>query len=206
MSLDTNANTDISTNPSANTGTDTNFLAKLRSPRGWTAGLGIFTLILGFAAIALPFITTLAIEILIAWLFIGGGVTQLIHAIQSRSNSKGFIFKLLLGLFYLSGGLLLLFYPLAGVLGLTLALGSFILLEGALQLALAIQLRPERGWVWSLTGGIVGILFGSLIVIEWPSDAPWILGLLVGLNLISDGLPLIVLAVIGPDNLSPSEK
>ncbi|MEO0376109.1 MAG: HdeD family acid-resistance protein [Cyanobacteria bacterium P01_A01_bin.17] len=161
---------------------------------GWKpALLGLLIVGLGFVAIALPFISTLAVEAYVAWLLIGSGILQFIHAVQMR-YSKTAVLQFIWSLFYISGGIFLIFYPLAGILSLTLTLGAFILTGGAIQTVMSIQQRPESGWLWHLAGGIVGVLFGLLIITAWPSNAPWLLGLLVGFNLISDGCPLLALA------------
>ncbi|MGB7413034.1 MAG: HdeD family acid-resistance protein [Thermosynechococcaceae cyanobacterium] len=161
---------------------------------GWKpALLGLLIIGLGLVAIALPFFTTLAVEAFVAWLLIGSGILQFIHSVQVR-YSKTAVLQFIWSIFYISGGLILLFYPLAGVLSLTLSLGAFILIGGAIQTAMAIQQRPESGWLWHLGGGIVGVLFGIVIIAAWPVNAPWLLGLLVGFNLISDGTPLLALA------------
>jgi uncharacterized membrane protein HdeD (DUF308 family) len=177
---------------------------------GWKpALLGLLIIGLGLVAIALPFFSTLAVEAFVAWLLIGSGILQFIHAVQSK-HSKASVLRFIWSLFYIAGGLVLIFYPLAGILSLTLTLGAFILTGGVIQTAMAIQQQPESGWAWHLAGGIIGILFGLLIIGAWPSNAPWLLGLLVGFNFISDGFPLLALAFsdetdgFWPQQTSPS--
>lgn len=178
---------------SSSTANDNRFDNSLLSP-GWKpALLGLLIIGLGFVAIALPFFTTLAVEAFVAWLLVGSGILQFIHAVQMR-YSKSAILRFIWSIFYISGGLVLLFYPLAGVLSLTLSLGVFILVGGIIQTVMAIQQRPDSSWLWHLAGGIVGVLFGLVIVAAWPTNATWLLGILIGFNLISDGTPLLALA------------
>lgn len=165
----------------------------------WSIGLGALLVVLGVVAIAMPFVSTLATELVIASVFLGSGIIQLVYAYRSREDTKSLIFKLLLGAGYIGASLLLLFYPLQGVLSLTLAVGSFILVEGLLQATMAMRMREQSGWYWTLGSGLFAVLFGLSIMLGWPADSAWILGLLVGLNLISDGWPMLIFGLAGTD-------
>lgn len=166
----------------------------------WSIALGALLVLLGVIAIAMPFVSTLATELVIASVFFGSGIIQLVYAYRSRKNTKSLIFKLLLGAGYIGSSFLLLFYPLQGVLSLTLAVGSFILVEGILQAVMAVRMREEgSGWYWTLGSGVFALIFGLSIMLGWPADSAWILGLLVGLNLISDGWPMVIFGLAGTD-------
>ncbi|NJM67774.1 MAG: HdeD family acid-resistance protein [Leptolyngbyaceae cyanobacterium CRU_2_3] len=164
----------------------------------WSIALGILLVILGFIAIATPFVSTLATELVIASVFFGSGIIQLFYAYRCRQNVKSLIFNVLLGAGYIGSSLLLLFYPFQGVLSLTLAVGTFIFMEGILQIIMAVQMREEESrWYWTLGSGVVALVFGLSIILGWPADSAWILGLLVGLNLISNGWPMVILSLTG---------
>jgi len=60
--------------------------------------------------------------------------------------------------------------------------------------ALALPLRAVRGWVWLLTSGLVSLLLGVLILTGLPGTAAWVLGLMVGINLLFTGFVLLSLA------------
>jgi len=137
----------------------------------WSIGLGALLVVLGVIAITMPFVSTLATELVIASVFLGSGIIQLVYGYRSREDTKSLIFKLLLGIGYIGASLLLLFYPLQGVLSLTLAVGSFILVEGLLQTTMAVQMREESGWYWTLGSGLFAVLFGLSIMLGWPADS-----------------------------------
>ncbi|MGV2829090.1 HdeD family acid-resistance protein [Myxosarcina sp. GI1(2024)] len=97
---------------------------------------------------------------------------------------------------YLGAGIVLLVYPLEGVVTLTLVLAAFLLLEGVFELILAFQLRPNSSnWWWVLADGIVTLVLGLLIWLEWPASAAWVIGLLLGISLISSGLSRLMLSI-----------
>ncbi len=168
--------------------------AEIRKKRGWAIALGILMMIAGLVAVTAPFLASLAATLLFGWLFVVGGIIQLVHAFNSRKEGQ-FVWKVLLGLLYIVAGLIVVFYPLKGLLTLTLVLGITIFVQSVLQVIMAFQLRPDPSWGWVLFSGILGIILGIFIWSKWPQDALWILGLWVGLNLVFDGLGIAMLAV-----------
>ena len=149
--------------------------------------LSVFLIISGIIAILLPSVSTVVAETWIALILASSGVAKLIYAFQSREEG-GFIWKLLLSILYIATGIYLFTSPLSGVLTLTLLLGSFLLTEGVFELILAFQLRPRQNWVWVLINGIVTLGLGGLVWAQWPSDAPWLIGTLLGFSILSTGI------------------
>ncbi len=104
------------------------------------------------------------------------------------------MYDLLIGILYVILGGWLAFFPLTGILGLTLLLALGLLMEGVLEFTLGLKLRPADGWVWIVVSGVVSIAVGGLLFAGLPGSAAWAIGLLVGLNLISSGWSFIGLA------------
>jgi len=174
----------------------------LKKSVGLTIALGVLLIILGLVTIALPFLGTIAIAIILAWVFIIGGVIRLIYAIQSRKTG-GFGLKILVSILYIILGILLLTNLLEGIVTLTLLLGIFIFVEGVFEVVVAFQLRPRDGWGWTLFSGIVTVILGILIGSQWPFNAAWLLGLLVGISLLVSGIWTVMYAVALRRSLNP---
>ena len=153
-------------------------------------GIGILLVILGIAAIFLPFFSTVVIETWIGLILASAGVSGIVYAVQTRTED-GFIWKLLLGGLYIATGILLFVYPLTGVLTLTLLLGSFLLTEGVFETILAFKLKPHSNWGWVLANGILTIAFGAIVWFLWPSDSTWLIGTIVGASILSTGIARI---------------
>ena len=153
---------------------------------------GVLFVILGLVAIFTPFFSTVVVETWIGLILASAGLGGLVYAIQSRSED-GFIWKLLLSLLYIGTGVLLFVYPLTGVLTLTLLIGSFLLTEGVFELILGFKLRPQQNWGWVLADGVLTIGFGAIVWFQWPGDATWLLGTLVGASLLSTGISRLAL-------------
>ncbi len=174
----------------------------LRNFSGWTRSLGIIMVALGMIAVIGPwFWASIGIELMFACLLIVGGVVQAVHAFKSMS-AGGILLKLLLSILSLVTGIVLLIYPLAGILTLTLILGVFIFLDGVLRVIHAFELRPLPKWGWVLVNGILNVILGILIWSQWPSDAVWILGLFVGISLIFNGMAVIAFSTSVREHLN----
>jgi uncharacterized membrane protein HdeD (DUF308 family) len=156
---------------------------------------GIVMMLLGFLALVLPNITTLAIEIFVGWLFFIGGIFRAVSVWHSR-QAPGFAWSLLAAVLSIVLGLILIFRPMAGVLTLTMVLVAFFIVEGIASIIGAIEHRQHlRSWGWVLFSGIVDLLLAYLIWQGWPSSASWAIGLLVGVNMLFLGSSLLMTAL-----------
>lgn len=156
--------------------------------------IGILLIVLGIVAIAQPAVSTIFAETWFTLILISAGAAKLTYAFQTR-NQGGFIWKLLLSVLYIATGVMLFAYPLTGVLTVTLLLGSFLLTEGVFELILAFRLRPQQNWAWVLGDGIITLLLGGIIWFQWPFDAPWLIGTLVGVSVLSTGISRVMLSL-----------
>ena len=176
----------------------------LQKNRGWFLALGALMVVLGVIVIGTPAVATLALGKLLGWILVIGGVVQIVHAFKVK-EWRGFLFELLGGVLYLLVGLMLVYDPLGGALALTLLLAIFLVVQGVFQVFMAFRVRPARNWSWLLASGIITLILGLLIWSKWPSDALWVVGLLVGIHLISSGWSLIMLALAARSSAGAAE-
>ena len=162
---------------------------ELKQGLSWSIFLGVLIIVLGLVAISKPIFATLAAELFFGWICIFAGAVQLMFAFQTHGVGPFFL-KLILAALYGIAGIFLLADPLAGAISLTMILGLFILFESMGQIILAFDLKPIKDWGWVLLSGIIGMVLGILILNQWPFNAPWIIGLLVGINLFFKGLSI----------------
>lgn len=158
---------------------------------------GIIFAVLGFLAIALPVISTLSVELFVGWLLLFGGAVQLYRTFRSRGET-GFVGSLITGILYAVFGVLLLLFPLAGIISLTIMLTFFFIAEGISKIYLALQWRGNSRWGWLLLSGILALVLAFIIYSGWPGTAYWALGLLVGINMLFFGITLVALALSLP--------
>jgi uncharacterized membrane protein HdeD (DUF308 family) len=156
---------------------------------------GVVLILLGVGAIAYPFVATVITETWVAAILAFAGGAKLVYTLQTREQ-EGFIWKLLLSALYIATAVFLFVYPLQGVLTLTLVLGSFLLTEGIFEIVLAFRLRPSsRNWGWVLANGITTLVLGGLIWFNFPLNAPWAIGTLMGISVLATGISRLMLSL-----------
>lgn len=170
---------------------------------GWFLTLGIVLVVAGIAAIMFPLVSTIAAKIALGWIFLAAGVVMIIHAF-SIQRWGGFLMELLLGVLYLVAGGWLAFFPLTGIVTLTILLAALFLAEGVVEVIMGFRVRPHEGWGWLVFSGLIAVAVGLLIAAELPSSAVWAIGLLVGVNLLSTGISFIVVALAGKRGTAPA--
>ncbi|MGD1214036.1 MAG: DUF308 domain-containing protein [Terriglobales bacterium] len=155
---------------------------------------GVLLIVFGMVAIGSPLLAAVAVNVAIAWLIVLAGVVHLMLALRAHGASS-MIWKLLLGLAYLFFGAYLIMHPVLGVASLTLVLASLFLIEGILDIILFFKMRAVGGSSWVLVDGIVTLLLGLMIYVQWPSSSAWAIGILVGVSMISSGATRVMLSL-----------
>jgi len=168
-------------------------MEKIQNLRGVLLLEGVLFVILGLAAIALPGLFTLGIELFIGWLFLIGGIVLAYRSFQSRQSSS-FLTSLLTSIFYIIFGGLLVWYPLTGIVSLTIMLAVFFLIDGIAKIALSLGARNLQGWAWILFSGLLSLGMSAIIFAGLPGTAIWVLGLLVGINILFFGISLLTIS------------
>jgi uncharacterized membrane protein HdeD (DUF308 family) len=163
---------------------------------GWFLALGIVLILAGLAAIAFPLVGSIVAKTFLGWLFLIGGVMMIVHAFQAP-GWKGFLWELLVGILYVVAGGYLAFFPLTGLLTLTILLAALFIAEGVFETIMAFRVRPHEGWVWLLLSGIAALAVGVIIAMGFPESSIWAIGLLVGINLLFSGWSYVFLALAG---------
>lgn len=170
-----------------------NLVSEAKSRTNWGIFLGILTAALGVLLIAYPLAAATITAILIGSILVIAGVLDI--ALSLRAHTGGsFIGRLLLGIIYGIGGLLLLFNPLWGVGVLTVVLGIMLFFEAGVATWLAFSMRPLSGWGWLLFDAVITAILGWLILAHWPSSAVWAIGTLVGVAVLIRGITRIALS------------
>ncbi len=158
-----------------------------KSP-GWTMFQGILLIVLGALAIAFPLFGTIVVEQLFAaLLLIAGGYALAASLGRKGSSTASRVVSGLWAVLTLVTGLLLLFKIGAGVLTLTILLAAYFAAQGIVTVIAAFRFSGT-GTMWlMLLSGIVSLVLAWMIFSGFPGSAAWLLGLLLGINLIFTG-------------------
>jgi uncharacterized membrane protein HdeD (DUF308 family) len=162
----------------------------------WKAFLieGILLVVFGLAAIVVPPAASLAVTILLGWLFLISGIAGLALTFWAR-EMPGFWWSLISAALAVLAGIVLLAQPAQGTLTLTIVVGAYFLAEGVATIMYALEHQLSGRWSWMLIAGLMDLLIAFIIITGLPGSALWAIGLLVGINLLFGGATLIGMAL-----------
>jgi len=159
----------------------------------WYLVQGGLMILAGILALVYPAISSVAVVFFIGWLLIFSGIFQGISLIGARHVPHFWLQLISVALFIVVGALFLR-NPGESLLTLTLLLIVFFLIEGISKVIFALTIRPFPNWGWVLVSGIVGILLAFYLWASIPVSAAWLLGVLLGIELICEGAAITHLA------------
>ena len=159
----------------------------------WYLVQGGLMILAGILALVYPAISSVAVVFFIGWLLIFSGIFQGISLIGARQVPHFWLQLISVALFIVVGALFLR-NPGESLLTLTLLLIVFFLIEGISKVIFALTIRPFQNWGWVLVSGIVGILLAFYLWASIPVSAAWLLGVLLGIELICEGAAISHLA------------
>lgn len=161
-------------------------IAPLRAKWGWVVALGVVYLITGFVALGSVMLATVASVLVVGVMMIIAGVAEVINAFQLKSWGK-FLLWALLGLLYIIAGFMAFENPVLAAVVLTLVLGVSLFASGVMRIFLAFSMKRETPWIWVAISGAITLLLGLLILVRWPINSVYILGLFLGIDLVIAG-------------------
>ena len=160
------------------------------------AAQGVVMTVIGILAMVWPQISTVAVDLYVGWMFFISGAVGVLGMFFAPTVST-FLWSLLTSALSLLVGVLLLWHPVEGAASLTLVLIAFFLVEGVFHIVLSFSYRNAfpASWGWMLISGITDLILVAIIMKGWPTSASWALGLIVGANLITSGLAILMVAL-----------
>ena len=165
----------------------------LSTPPFWICLLlGIVMIVAGVAVLGDVVLVTVISTMFIGWTFIIVGVFEVIHAFWTKGWG-GFLWQVLLGVLYIAFGAVMVSQPVASALIITYALGLLLLISGFVRILLGFSHWKDAGWIMLLSG-IFGILAGLVILTGFPATGLWVLGFVLGVDLISHGIAWLIYA------------
>jgi len=168
-------------------------LHHVRSHWWWFLLLGSLLLAGGTLALVFPLIASVAVISTLSIILMVAGVATIVGAFWTGKWS-GFLIHVLVGMLYLAAGFVVSERPLLSILMLTVYVAVSFMVMGMFRIIAALTVRFEQ-WGWMLLNGAITFLVGLAIYRQLPVDAVWVVGLLVGVELIFSGWTWIMLAL-----------
>ncbi len=154
---------------------------------------GIVFFFLGIIALAHPFVVAWSLEFILGCLLTVAGIVQGYQALTTLKDPRSGSL-LVAAAFALIAGIILLSYPLSGVLTLTLLIAVFLFVDGISRMVSSFQFRPTKGWFWLLFSGVVSVMLATMIFTGLPTSAVWVIGMYVGIYMLFLGVSFITLS------------
>lgn len=150
-------------------------------------------IVTGVFAALFPVFSSAAAVVTFGWLMIFTGLIQCLGLISAR-HAPNFWLQFTSAVLAVLLGVLLLRNLGEGLLLLSLLLVIFLMIEGISKVVFAMTIRPLANWAWTLASGLLSIALSLVLLAAMPLAALWLIGLILGINLIAIGLSLGALA------------
>tara|TARA_R110002111_G_scaffold245985_1_gene308473 strand:- start:527 stop:1165 length:639 start_codon:yes stop_codon:yes gene_type:complete len=161
--------------------------------------LGVLLAVGGIASITYPFFTTLSVMIFLGMTLIVSGALMIVSAFWTGRWS-GFLLQVLAGLFYFVAGFIIADRPIASAAAFTLMIAGFLVVTGVFRIMFALTERFAQ-WGWVLGSGVISLLMGMIVIKSFrsletmgPEGILWIIGLIIGIELLACGVTFIMLS------------
>ncbi len=149
---------------------------------------GIMFIILGIAGIIFPSFMSFTALAFVSYLMLFAGVSSAwLTWMSNRENWSGWLKSFLL----IIVALLMLFYPMEGIAALGLLFAIYFFTDAFAGFGLAFSLKPQKVWWLWLFNALTSLALGVIFMVGWPFSSLMMVGLLVGVSLLFDGVALL---------------
>lgn len=143
----------------------------------------------GLVVLADVVATSVVSILLLGWTLVIGGAIAMVAALFLIGKATFWI-GMLGGVVALICGLVFLRNPGPTLLALSLGLGAVLLINGITRLVAAVQNDEARGAL--ILTGMLSLAVGIWVFGRWPTSALKLVGILVAVQLLVDGVTLIL--------------
>ena len=155
--------------------------------------IGIALVVVGVICCVSPAVAGGAVTYVIGFLLLATGLLQVFQGFRETGwTSK--LLPIILGTLTIVAGGSILAHPWIGMAVLTIVLAISFICEGVWKIFVSFSFRPAGGWLGLLLSGIVAVVLGGMIWAQWPESTLYVIGIMIGVNLLMTGIALIVLA------------
>lgn len=159
----------------------------------WYLVQGGLLMVAGVVALLSPLFASTFIMVFLGWLLIVAGIAQGIGLIGA-TQVHYFWLQLISAVLAVLVGWILVSRPEAGLLAAALLMVVYFMVDGIQRLVFSLMIRPMRNWGWMLASGVMGIILSLVLAANLPGAAGWLIGVLLGIELVSIGGAMAFLA------------
>jgi uncharacterized membrane protein HdeD (DUF308 family) len=160
----------------------------------WVVALrGVFAILFGIIAFAMPGVTMLSLVIVFAAYSLVDGVAGIVMAVRGAHRGERWGWLLANGILGIIAGAIALVWPGVTILAYVLLVAAWALISGAFMVIAAFQLKIDHGRIWLGLAGVASLIFGVLLVIA-PLIGAVVLTLWAGAHALILGVILLMLS------------
>jgi uncharacterized membrane protein HdeD (DUF308 family) len=152
--------------------------------------MGAGLIVIGLLALAATRKAGLLSIVLLGIVLIGSGLVEVASGLGERT-ARNSLPHLLGGILTVVVGALLAFGTRIGLAGVTLFMAGYFLISGAFW-ALTSLLERYQYWASDFLFGLFCLALGLLVVANWRRTSLWLVGMLVGLEILFHGISMVL--------------
>ena len=151
---------------------------------------GLFMVVIGGLGILVPNFIGLSFNAFVGGIFLLASLALTYNAWHNKRQNMSLWFKPIILVIL---AFIILLHPaiILSVLGLLIAI--YFLISGFSSIMLAFELNSSVRW-FSLLSGVLSFILGVIVIDSWPFASAWIIGLIIGINFLFDGIALLGIA------------
>lgn len=167
----------------------------------FTIILGVIMAICGISCVCTPVITFMEAGYFLVILLLVYGIAAVVRAIMDKEYGLPFLF----GLLSLILAIVIMVVPGLKLMTegmLVYIMAVWFLLQGIVGIFMSLKqkkIADNKGWIWNLILGIMGVLVGIYSLMH-PMLMAFTVGILVGVYFMESGISMIVMACSMPQN------
>lgn len=155
-----------------------------------TKNAGTILVVMGIFCIAVPNFIALSFNAFIGGVFFVAALMLGVTALRQPKQKLSLWYKpIILGGFALA----ILLYPAIILSTLGFLIAILLVVTGISTISMALRLKSFTKWI-TLFSGIISLALAVIVFAGWPFDSAWIIGLIIGVNFISDGIALLTIS------------
>lgn len=158
--------------------------------------MGVLLALGGLLAIANPLAASIAVTTLVGIFFLLAGILQIWLLFKTGTGFDGAL-NWIIALISLVVGIWLLANPLEGTVSLAIVVGVSFLFSGVARIIWAVNSgRGTPVFLPLIVSGIASLVIGILIFSDFQSLATQVLGLLLGIQLVIEGVGFAAMGIL----------
>ncbi len=168
--------------------------------------IGALTIVIGVIILGNTAFASVAIAIMTGAALLVGGALQVIGGV-SVEGVTGKIFAFVIGIIMVLLGWSMLAHPLQGVISLSMAVLILLIAGGFTRIYMSLKMRGTPLFLPMLAAGIMSLVLAFVIwssASEEPASLFNLLGLLLGLETILNGVGFVLLGLFSRSSAKPA--